>query len=178
MNRINQVLLGTLALQLVIAGGIYAAHQAPTSNATQTPLLAEKTQDFDLIVITTQDKKHIQLDKAGKQWKLHDYYQLPVNPQKIASLLDKLETTRLGWPVATSSSSLKRFEVSDDRFQKKISFQLGDKVLETIYLGTSPGFRQLHVRPDDSDDVYAVKLNSYDFPTEAGQWLDKKLLQP
>jgi len=41
-----------------------------------------------------------------------------------------------------------------------------------------PGFRQLHVRRAGQEEVYAVRLNSFDFPTEHSGWLDKSLLQP
>ena len=50
--------------------------------------------------------------------------------------------------------------------------------MQTLYLGTSPGFRQSHVRRAGEDEVYAVKLNSYELPSQHTSWLDTALLQP
>jgi hypothetical protein len=92
--------------------------------------------------------------------------------------LNTLAATKSGWAVANTSSSQDRFEVSEDKFQKHIMLSSGaDKALN-LFLGTSPGFRQLHVRKQGEDGIYSVKLNSYDFPVKAESWLDTTLLQP
>lgn len=178
MNRFNQILISVLAVQVLIAGGIFVASQPPSNDEMQTALLIADKSDIDRIIITGSDRKQIQLSRLDGQWQLPDYYRLPASQTKIIDILDSLESTRSGWPVATTQAGRERFEVTDENFQKKIVLGKGEATLQTIYLGTSPGFRQLHVRTADKDDVYAVKLNSFDFPVESADWLDRTLLQP
>src|SRR5690606_26226213 len=69
-----------------------------------------------------------------------------------------------------------RFEVTEDNYQRRLAFYQGDELLGSYYFGTSPGFRQTHVRRDGENDVYAVSFNNFDLPTDANDWLDKTLL--
>ena len=45
-----------------------------------------------------------------------------------------------------------------------------------MWLGTSPGFKKIHLRRAGEDKVYAVELTSFEFATEAKGWLQKDLL--
>lgn len=178
MNRFNQVLSAALAVQVVIAGGLYFGSQPTAENRVQMALLNTEQGQIDRISIDEGDSKQITLSKVDGEWQLPGYHQLPANQIKVSSILNVLETTKTSWPVAITESSRERFEVSDENFQKKVVLSQGDKEIQTLYLGTSPGFRQLHVRRAGEDEVYAVKLNSYDFPSQNTNWLDKTLLQP
>ncbi|MFW2373417.1 MAG: DUF4340 domain-containing protein [Gammaproteobacteria bacterium] len=178
MNRFNQILLAILALQVLIAGGIFVASQPASPDDIQSSLLAANKDEIDKIIIARNDHKQILLRRVNGQWQLPDYYQLSASQARVNDMLDKLQTTKSGWPVATTQSSHQRFEVSDNNFQKKIILANGDNERQTIYLGSSPGFRQLHIRKKGDDEVYAVKLNSFEFQTESSDWLDKNLLQP
>lgn len=178
MNRFNQILGAALAVQVVIAGGLYFGSQPPAADQVQMALLNTEQSQIDRITIDEGDAKQTVISKVDGQWQLPDYHQLPANQGKVSDILTTLETTKSGWPVATTESSRERFEVADDNFQKKVVLSQGGNEIQTLYLGTSPGFRQLHVRRAGEDEVYAVKLNSYDFPSQQTNWLDKTLLQP
>jgi len=177
MNRFNQVLGVALAVQVVIASGLYFGSQPPAADQVQMTLLNTEKGQIDRIRIDDGDGKQITLSKVDGKWKLPEYHQLPANQSKVADILNTLETTKTDWPVATTESSRERFEVTDGNFQKRVVLSQGDKEVQTLYLGTSPGFRQLHVRRSGENEVYAVKLNSYDFPSQNTTWLDKTLLQ-
>ena len=177
MNRFNQLLVAALAAQVVIAGGIYYGGQPPAADQIQIALLNSEKDQIDRITIDEGDGKQVILSKINGKWQLPDYYQLPAVQHKVDSILNTLQTTKSGWPVATTASSRERFEVSDDSYQKKVVLSQGGNAVQTLYLGTSPGFRQLHVRRSGEDEVYTVKLNSFDFPSQATQWLNKGLLQ-
>ena len=45
-----------------------------------------------------------------------------------------------------------------------------------MLLGTSPGFRKVHVRRPNEKEIYTVNLNTYDMPVADTEWLDKALL--
>lgn len=178
MTRFNQLLIAALTVQIIIAGAMYYGNQSSTDDFVQTALLSTDKSEISRIVISNNGNEKTVLNKVNGQWRLPEYHNLPANQNKIASILDKFSDIKTGWPVATTENGRERFEVSEEKYKTKVSLANGDNALESIYLGTSPGFRQLHVRRDNEDEVYAVKLNSVDFPVKNKDWLDKTLLQP
>ncbi len=178
MSRFNQLLAALLTLQLVVAGGLYFYNRPQPAGAANQPLVAATPQQIDRITITDEQGGELILQRDGNDWQLPGYFQLPAQGAKVSAMLDKLTTTTPGYPVATTAASQRRFKVADQEFGKKIVLNRGGQTLATLYLGTSPGFRQIHLRRAGEEAVYAVKLNSFDFPTKADAWLDTSLLQP
>ena len=109
-------------------------------------------------------------------WQLPQYHHLPVDQRLIDHALQQLQSLKAGWPVSDSHDSHRRFDLTDDTYQRRIRLYHDEKLLGDLLLGTSPGYRQLYLRPAGSDQVYRVKLNHHDFPVDADHWLDKKLL--
>ncbi len=177
MKNMNYLLAGLLALQLLIAGGLYASRQTPEAETLQMTLLAAN-DSVDNIVLKDNDGQQTQLKKVDGHWQLTEYYQLPAEQRKVSALIKKLQNTKTGWPVATTSASQERFEVSDDKHQRELILSQGENTLARFYLGTSPGFRKLHLRKAGDDAIYAVALESHDFTAQASAWLDPGLLRP
>ena len=178
MTRMNQILISLFAVQLLLAGGIYLGSQPPAADAMQTKLLTADKSQIDKITIESADGKKSVISKVDGQWKLPNYFKLPADQNKVEQALTKLAQTKSGWPVATTGRSHDRFEVSEDKYKTRITLARGGKELEKIYLGTSPGFRQLHIRKDGDNEVYSVKLNSFDFAATDNNWLDHGLMRP
>ncbi len=179
MTRFNQILAALLVVQIAVAVGIYIEHQQPTSNQPQTTLLSVDKNQIDRITLDAGDgKKSALLHKVNGQWQLPNHHQLPADNNRINALLTNLSTTPRGWPVTATAASQERFEVSDNHFKTRVTLARGEEPLQTLYLGTSPGFRQLHLRRANEEEVYAVKLNSFEFTPEDSYWLDKTVLQP
>ena len=65
-----------------------------------------------------------------------------------------------------------------DKFQREIQLLAADQVIADLYLGTSPGFKKVHARRADSDDVYAIAFANYEATARSDDWLDKALLAP
>jgi PHD/YefM family antitoxin component YafN of YafNO toxin-antitoxin module len=176
-TRFNMALFIVLILQITVA---VSMHHVSTSNVNEQfnqPIMDIKASSVERISVDDGKDLATALSRVNDQWQLDNYHQLPADQNKVKSVLDKLEKDKSGWPVATTESSRLRFKVADDDYRKKLvlSSDAGDK---TLYLGVSPGFRQLNVRRQDEEQVYAVKLNDYDFPLKDVDWLDKTLLQP
>jgi hypothetical protein len=177
MKTMNYILVGLLALQLLIAGGLYASRQASETETTQMALLVAN-DSVDNIILKDNAGQQTQLKNINGHWQLPEYYQLPAAQQKVNALIEKLRNTKTGWPVTTTSASQERFEVSDDKHQRELILSQGENTLAQLYLGTSPGFRKLHLRKAGEDVVYAVALESHDFTAQASAWLDPGLLRP
>jgi hypothetical protein len=178
MSKFNKILLSLFVVQLLLTAGIFFGEHSGADKHTQMALLDVDQAQIDHITIDNGQGKQAVLVKVNGQWQLPDYHQLPADQATVNKALQALANTHSGWPVATTTSSHQRFKVDDDKYQIRITLAKGDEKLEPIYLGTSPGFRQIHVRKEGQDAVYNVKLNSYDYSVSNKYWLDHKLLSP
>jgi len=177
MKKLQFYLSGFLAVQLVLAAGLLWRDQRQQDMQQQREvLLAVDRNQLQHLEISAGNKTVV-LQKNGSQWQLPDLQGLPVDSAKLDALLEKLAGLQSGWPVASSRAARDRFEVAEDKFQKRLRLFTGEgEPAAELFIGSSPGFRKTHVRGADDDAIYAVELNSYELPAEADSWLDKKLL--
>ena len=179
MKKLQTYLSGFLALQVLLAMGLFwnqlnqrAAQQKSEELLTVAP---DKVQRLEI----SSGDKTVTLAKRDGKWLLPDLNSLPVDQTKLDVLLDRLESLKANWPVATTSSARERFAVAKDKFQKRVRFYgagKDSKPLQELYIGTSPGFRKVHLRRAGEDAIYAVTLSSYEIPDSADSWMDKQLL--
>jgi hypothetical protein len=125
----------------------------------------------------TLDTVRIDILKKDGKWVLPDQFDAPADPDRVSMLLDRLGTLKRGLPVATSEASLRRFKVVDSDFERRVELKAGGTLLDTLYLGTSPGLRKSDARTSADHTIYAVDLPAYDLPTDPGSWLNADLLR-
>ncbi len=176
MNKLKTWLYSLLAIQVVIAVLIFLSSQYSQVEFESKQLLNFKTESITKITISDGNNE-VELRKNDSVWQLPGYHGLNVESDQLDSAISKLSSLKSNWPIATSSSSHERFELTEDKFQRRIRLFDKDEQVGELYLGTSPGFKKVHLRPSDDDNVYAIETNSFDFPIETKQWFDKKLLQ-
>lgn len=177
MNRHVRALALILAVQLAVLGGVLFWNQRAASTPAGALLEIDRTK-VDGLVIVDDKGARLKLQRTDAGWTLPDSQGLPADGEKVSQLLDKLIAASAPWPVATSSESAKRFEVAADKFQREIQLLEHDKVVGDLYFGTSPGFKKVHARNANSDDVYAVAFANYEATARTDDWLDKALLKP
>lgn len=167
-------LLGAvLVVQLLVVAALLIGDALGSDDAGSSLL----SFDPDAVVkleLSTLDES-VQLNRGGDGWQVGDEA-LPADSAKIGEMLDKLANVAATWPVATSSDSAVRFEVTEANFQRRLVLESVDGVVADLMLGTSPGYRRVHARADGADEVYSVDLSNYEVPVDANQWLDKTLL--
>ncbi|MDZ7670411.1 MAG: DUF4340 domain-containing protein [Gammaproteobacteria bacterium] len=174
-GRIN-LLSGLLAVQLVIIAGVFLLDSG-YGEARQGPLLDFTADAVDEISISDgADGQTLTLSRDEDGWRLPDG--LPADAARISDVLSKLAGLQAPWPVATSAAAIERFEVADDQHQRRLVLRADDTTVADLYLGTSPGYQQVHARRAGDSAVYPVDLANYQVPAGAGEWLDKTLLQP
>lgn len=139
------------------------------------PLLAVASDSIERIEITDGEQE-VALDKQAGEWQLAGG--LPVNPARVDTLVDNLLELKTGWPVTESASAHERFEVAADSFARKMTLRGQDAVLGTIYLGSSPSFKQVHMRREGDDAIYSLGFDSFQAAPKTDAWLAKDLLQP
>ena len=176
MNRLSTVLAAVLVLQLLLAVALFWPRENPGENDARTALMDLAGQDIDRLIISSAEDSLL-LRRSESGWTLPDYHDLPVQESRVSRVLIDLPALARGWPVADSASAAGRFDVAEDDFQRRVSFYQGEDSRGELFVGSSPGFRKVHVRPAGDAQVYAVEFNSFELPVNADEWLDKSLLQ-
>jgi len=175
MKKYQQWLVILLSAQLLLAAAIFTVGKFGQSQVKLEPLLSGTKAEIDQLVFSDATKK-VTLKKSANEWQIGELKQLPADKQKVEDLLAKLEATQLRWPVTNTKSSHERFEVADAKFQRKVEYYQGDKKRGNFYLGTSPGFKQIHLRNGSEDKVYVAELTQTDFSNSPSDWLSKTLI--
>ena len=176
MNKRIGWLGGLLAAQLLIVAGLLVG------GVTGSDAGAERFLAFDPAAVTKftvaeADEAVLLLregDGDAAAWRLQSG--LPADDDKANELLDKFADMAVPWPVATSSDSAERFEVTESDHQRRLTLENDDEVLADFFLGTSPGYRRVHARAAGEDEIYSLDFSNYEAPADADQWLDKTLL--
>ena len=166
-------LAGLFGIQLALAVVLFNI-QGGEPDALNEPLLALDRDALDRIEISTADGK-VELHKKAGQWQMGEG--LPVAKDRINDVLKQLEELRRGWAVANSDEAANRFEVTEEKFKRKVRFLQGDKEMDLLLVGTSPSFRHAHVRKSGDDAIYSAKLDEFSLATERDHWLDTQLMQ-
>ena len=175
MNKTISWLAILLAAQLALAAGLYWGSQGDNFEALGESLLTTDTSLADKLVFSSPDAS-VTLAKKSDAWSIPEYHDLPVNNEGLDTLLSKLGELQAGWPVANSSAAQARFEVAEDKFEKRMQLFRGDELLADIYVGTSPAYRRAHIRLAGATDIFSVELNAHDVYVKNEEWLDKALL--
>jgi hypothetical protein len=172
----RQLLGGLLAAQLVLAAALSFNTLRERGADASAPLLDFPVADVDRIVIDDDAMKSTTLARAGEGWQLDSLSDLPANNAKTDGLLQSLADLRTTMPVVSTAAGRARFEVTEDKFQRRLRLYDGEKLLGEYFFGTSPGFRRTHGRRAEDDAVYALAFNNFDLPGDGNDWLNKSLL--
>ena len=175
MKRYFNLLVALLVVQLAVATWLFFSGSRPVDEVTGQPLLAIDVGEVDRLAIEAREQE-IELDRVGDDWVLASMPALPVDGKRLDEVLANIAAVTTGWPVTTTAGARERFEVAPGNFQRRVRLYRGDELAGDFYLGTSPGFRQVHLRRDAEDAVYAVRLSVSDLPVSNDAWLDKSLL--
>ncbi len=176
MKRAILIASLVLVLQLGLALGLWLKSDNPGAYHGGK-LLAVTADQVDGLQIDGGDQGTIDLHKSGGHWRLPDHFDAVVDDHKVDGLLSTLLAIERSWPVARTEASFQRFKVADAGFDRRLQFKSGDKVLATLLLGSSPGFRKVHARLAGEKQVYDIPFSSYQASLKPGDWVDKQQLQ-
>jgi len=176
MNRLRKLLTLLLAVQLLLAAIVFWPGSDQADMSANSPLLALNSEDVQRIIVR-DTQNSVVLERAEAGWILPEYHNLPADKARLQRVLQELPALERGWPLASTAAAKNRFEVAENNFQRAVNYIANEQSRGEILLGTSPGFRKVHTRPIDSDDVFAVTFSSFELPVVAAEWLDKNLLR-
>lgn len=174
-KRLVSVLGVLLALQLLLAWGLTRERDGLAAPAGRQPLLpslsAEAVQGLRL---EGPGGEAVVIRRQAPGWQLQDESgdggEVPADAARVEALLDRLLALDSTGPVANSESAHDRLRVSEDDFERRISFlgQAGD--LAVLYLGSAPDMRSVHARVAGESAVHAVAISAWEVPVQPQSW--------
>jgi hypothetical protein len=184
MNRHIPLLSLLLVVQLALVAGVFF-WQRPSAAGEDVTWFDQARTDIDRIRIEDGSGRSVVLVKAADGWRVQatgagngqpELY--PADAARVQGILDRVAGATLTYPVATSTSAARRFDVADNAFQRRITLRAGEVSLGEYYLGSSPGIRRVHARRGDANAIHAIEFAVHDAPVDVDEWLDKNLLRP
>ncbi len=176
MQKPIVVLGALLTLQLALAVSLNLGRDRHRAFEPEEKLLAVDASEVDGIRIEAGDGARVRLERRDGQWRLPELSGFPADQASVTRLVERLSDLDKGWPVATTASASRRFKVADAAFERKLTLSKGDATLAALFVGTSPGFRKVHVRVPGEDAVHAVEFSAFEANAKAEDWIDKGVL--
>jgi Domain of unknown function (DUF4340) len=176
MERLSVKLAGVLGLQLVLATVLWAFGPDHSAFKSTEPLVKFDAAKIDKIEIAEAGANSVTLAKEKDNWAVPSFSGFPADGAKIKTLLAKIGGLKKGWPVASTGEAAKRFHVTGETAERKITLLSGGKPAGEILIGTSPSFKHVNMRAGNDSSVYSVAFAAYDAPARAEDWLDRSLL--
>jgi len=172
MNRVNRILIGALAVQVVLVAIVFLPRVFPTSVESAPLFGTVNAEDVTALTIQDKDGNTVHLARQGDAWVVPSSDDYPADKTKIDAFLNKIIALKTNPLVTRTSASHKRLKVADDDFERKVDVTLADGASRTVYVGTSSG-GGAHVRVGGQDEVYlASDLTSFDANTQITNWID------
>jgi len=169
------VLSGLLAAQLVLAMILGVTSEDYGTFQAEEKLLSFRQQAVSGLQIADR-MDSLKLKKQAGKWLLPDSGNFPASQRKVERLLDDLAALEKGWPVARTRGSAQRFAVDEEQFERKLTLLSDDDTETTLYVGSSPEFRKVYVRPGDKDEIFAADFNIWEASTKIADWIHTDIL--
>ncbi len=169
------VLSGLLAAQLVLAMILSLTGEDYGTFQPEEKLLSFNKQAVSgLQIVDSTDS--MEIEKQEDKWLLPSSGNFPASQRKVEQLLDTLAALEKGWPVARTRGAAQRFAVDKEQFERKLILVSDDESQTTLYVGSSPGFRKVYVRPGDKDEIFTVDFNIWEANAKTEDWIDTDIL--
>jgi len=172
MTRLQKFLSVLLFVQLVVAAIVLWPDKLDAVAAG--PLLGEidQTEVASLTIADDRDNS-VTLSRNGSTWILSSGGDYPAQSSTVDTLVGKLLAVKDNRLVTRTSSSHSRLKVAEDDFARRIQVEMAGGSTQTIFLGTAPNARSIHVRLDGQDEVYLTgEMTSYEANATHTSWID------
>ncbi|WP_372767380.1 DUF4340 domain-containing protein [Pseudoalteromonas sp.] len=175
MRNYILVLLVLFTFQIVIAFTLYFQDATGQADSLSHKLLTLNENDIVRVAIKQDDAELTIVNKEGK-WVFKEHQNIPIEAHKINVIESELLPLKVSWPITQTQGSHTRFKVSDESYNKQITFTSADGNMETIFLGDSPEFKQVYARIKGQDNVYSIPFSSFKLTANLTDWFSKSLL--
>jgi hypothetical protein len=181
MSKTNRILVVLFFVQVLLLMGMrLGGHEETQTQPTKV------FEGFDAAKVTKieikgeppesdKDPKQpsVTLTKEGATWGIAGADNYPADQTKVEEFLEKLGKLKARGAVLTKAVNHKKVEVADDKYQRKLTLTHDGKEL-VVFLGSSPSFKNVHIRKGGSDDVLQVgDFTAWEAGTRAWDWVDR-----
>jgi len=178
MGRLIALAFALLAVQLGLVVALnFADRGAAGRYQPGGPFLEIAEDAIDRVEITGEQGETLVITRGEAGWQLPEHDKAPADMAKLKALLDRLAGLSSGLVVATSAEAANRFQVADTAFHRHILLFADGQEVANFYIGTSPGFRQVHARRAGEAAIVTVALSTFELETAPEEWLDKELVK-
>lgn len=181
MSKTNRILVVLFLIQVLLVmgmrfGGNEAVNTAPVkvfegldpAKVTKIEIKGEIKDDAN-----APPQPTVTLAKEGTAWGIANADNFPADQTKVEEFLDKLTKLKTRGAVLTKAVNHKKVEVAEEKYQRKITLTADGKEIG-FFLGTSPSFKNVHLRKTGTDDVLQVgDLTAWEAGTRAWDWVDR-----
>lgn len=176
MNKLQKILIGVLAAQVVLAAFVFWPKPKTAENTDL--VMGDRTADqVTAVSVADSAGNVVNLAKVEDAWVLPDVDQYPVDSGKVTSMLEDIFSVRYGRMVTETASSHDRLEVGTEKFNRKITMTFDSGSTQTIYVGSSPTAGATNFRMDGEDQVYLTdQLTTYSYGTGNANWINTSLV--
>lgn len=175
-EKTNRRLFGLLLIQMLLVAALFWPRTSKTSveNGLFTGVDWAKIND-----VTIQEAgKALELRREGGTWVIPAQASFPADEKRITDLFDKLKNLKTGLVVSKTAPSFERLQVSDEKFQRKLSLKFDGDKTDGLYLGSAPQYRRAHLRRLGQNEVFTTdKLSAFDLSTKSEDWLKRDLVK-
>jgi hypothetical protein len=173
MNIKNLILTILLVVQIVLIAFLY--RPAEINNAPDVELFENLAfEKLEKIIITDDQSKELVLVKE-KNWVIEPE-KFPASQEKLDTVIAKIKALKSNRLVSKTKSSLNRLKVGEQIFSRRVNMT-GKDFSETLYLGTAPIYKSIHVRKEGEQNVFLAKdLSAWELPADPDSWWQKKYL--
>ncbi len=175
MKKWTFILSGLLAVQLVLAVVLNLTGEEYGTFQSEEKLLSFNRQTVDSLWIEDGTDSVVLKKQEGK-WLLPESGDFPASQRDVERLMNQLAALEKGWPVAKTRGAARRFTVDEEQFERKLVLLSDNTIQATLYVGSSPGFRKVYVRPGDGDEIFTVDFNTWEADAKTDDWIDKDIL--
>ena len=179
-SKTLSLLTGVLAVQLVLAGGLWWSDRpvSATADAVTAPIDIARV---DRVVIedgtdSVTLRRNASDGGSDGDWILEDRPEVALDNARLTELVESVTNLPPALPVATSERSRTQLDVADDDYQRRVRLFAGDERLLSLLIGTSPGYRKAHVRHEGEDAIVAAPLSVHSMPVDRDDWIDASAL--
>ena len=178
MKRSITLLSILLVVQICAALALNIGREEYGATEPEEALLAVSPDEVDTVRIESPDTvAPVVIKYQDGRWTLPEHFGFPAAGERVRQLVQKISGLKKGWPVATTPEAAGRFKVADDKYERKITLSGKERVLDTLYLGTSPGFRKVYARAGKEREIFSVDFAVFEAGAENDDWIDKDILK-
>lgn len=174
MNKQNRMLAIILVIQLALTAFVFWPRQAATAGGGNL-LAGLDAEKITRLTISDAQGQQIQLTKGATGWVLPQADDFPTLADKASNLLNKIAAIKTNRLIAQTSASHKQLKVAAQDYERLIELESSDGARYKLYLGTSAGYQNTHVRVEGQAQVYlAAGLAVSDMPVQPSGWIDTR----